>query len=129
MNALTRPGIYAGLTSLVLISALAAPAVAQNKTFPTGTDCSALSGSDMTACQSQMSSQQKDATVGNGATPGALPDPGGIGANNAVVPNNAANPTGGNANGSGSTENSSVNRTQNGNAGTPNATTDHTSTP
>ncbi|HVZ01668.1 MAG TPA: hypothetical protein VHA35_19330 [Dongiaceae bacterium] len=79
MNVFNRPGIYAGLTGLVLISATAAPAIAQTKTFPPGTDCSALSGADMTACQNQMSSQQRDGTVGNGAVPGTQIAPGGIG--------------------------------------------------
>ena len=132
MNTLKRPGIYAGFTSLVLMSALAAPALAQTKTFPAGTDCSKLSGADMTACQSQMSSQQLDGTVGNGAPVGTPPANNGIGAGDQAVPN-SANPTGGNSNSSGAVnglENApSGQNGQNGPSGTPNANTDHTSTP
>src|SRR5690242_21664805 len=121
MNAFHRTGVYAGLTSLVLMSALAAPALAQTKTFPAGTDCSKLSGADMAACQSQMATQQKDATVGNGATPNSPPANNGIGAGNQVVPNDAANPTGGNANGNGAVQNAPGGQNgQNGPAGTPN---------
>jgi hypothetical protein len=130
MNALNRPGIYAGFASLVLMSAVAAPALAQTKTFPAGTDCSTLSGADMTACQAQMASQQKDGTVGNGATPNTPADPGGIGTGNLAVPNNAANPNGGNANGNGADQNTGVNRSgANGGTGSPNATTNNTSNP
>src|SRR5690348_11190557 len=115
MNVFKRPGIYAGLTGLVLISAAAAPALAQTKTFPPGTDCSQLSGADMTACQNQMSSQQRDGTVGNGATPGAPVAPGGIGSGNQVPPatnggvnNLSTNPSGGVQN-NGTTNNSNGN--------------------
>jgi hypothetical protein len=132
MNALNRPGIYAGFTSLVLMSALAAPAIAQTKTFPPGTDCSALGGADMTACQSQQATQQRDGTVGNGGTPVSPPANNGIGAGNQVVPN-AANPTGGNANSSGPVNGlqnaPSGQNGQNGTTGTPNANTDNTSNP
>jgi hypothetical protein len=91
MNVRNRTGIYAGLTSLVLISAVAAPALAQTKTFPPGTDCSQLSGSDMAACQNQMSSHQRDGTVGNGATPGAQIAPGSIGGNQGNSPTGGTN--------------------------------------
>jgi hypothetical protein len=134
MNALKRPGIYAGFTSLVLMSALAAPAaLAQTKTFPPGTDCSKLSGTDMATCQSQQSSQQMDGTVGNGAPAGTPPANNGIGAGNQVVPNNTANPTGGGANSTGSVNGvqnaPSGQNGQNGPSGTPNANTNNTSNP
>ena len=114
MNTFHRPGIYAGLTSLVLMSALAAPALAQTKTFPPGTDCSKLSGADMTACQAQMASQQKDGTVGNGTPAGTLPDTStGLGngnqLNNAVPGVTGPNGTNG----------------QNGTTGSPNGTTNN----
>ena len=125
MNALNRPGIYAGFTSLVLMSALAAPALAQTKTFPPGTDCSKLSGTDMAACQSQESSQQLDGTIGNGGTPQDTVAPSG----NPIAPNNTttnpttANPGGGGVNQNTPTPNPNGTNGSNGNNGTNGANT------
>jgi hypothetical protein len=101
MNVFNRTGLYAGLTGLVLVSAAAVPAVAQTKTFPPGTDCSQLTGADVTACQHQMSSQQRGGAGDTGAAPGAQTAPGNIGngvqnpANGGVNNDSTIGPSGG----------------------------------
>jgi hypothetical protein len=122
MNTLKRPGIYAGFTSLVLMSAVAAPALAQTKTFPPGTDCSKLGGADMTACQNEMANQQKDSVGGASDPSGVTPNT--TGGTNQVGPNGATPNT------NGATQNAPSGRSDaNGPSGSANGNTDHTDNP
>lgn len=50
----------------MIVAAVAAPAFAQQKTYPAGTDCSSLSTSaDRTACTTQMNESRQNMTPGS----------------------------------------------------------------
>jgi hypothetical protein len=120
MNLFSRAALYASLTGLAVVSAAVAPAMAQTKTFPPGTDCSRLTGADITACQNQMSSQQRGGAGAAGAAP-AQTTPGNTGngtpnpANGGVNNDSTIGPSGGVPNTGGTNPNGNSNGTRNSN--------------